>query len=94
MAENSLEGSNPIAFVYKGEKVRRYPEVLVRVDQITMRELIDASEETGMSFREIIGYSARPCECCMNKGVTVYDKSDKPKQIKRGIMSKRIPKHD
>jgi len=94
MKEEEKFESNSVAYVYRGIEIQKYPRINIRVDQITMQEIIDASIESGMSYREILGYSSRPCECCQNKGVVVFDRKDQKITIKRGILSKRIPKHD
>ena len=90
---SKLDETNPVIYVYRGVEIRKYPMVYLRVDPLTMQDIIDARLDTNLSDREILGHSSKPCSCCVNKGVRVYDKDDNLKEIKRGILSKRIPNH-
>lgn len=83
--------SSDILYEYKGTPVRRHNIVKFRVDEITFKEIIDLEQETGLSQRKILAYSATPgCEKCANSPVKVFI-NGKEVQIKRGILSKRIP---
>jgi hypothetical protein len=88
--ENINRPSSGILYHYKNVPVRRHNIVIIRVDEITYKEIIDIEKETGLSQRKIIGYSATPCKCCENSSVRVFV-NDKEVSVKRGILSKRIP---
>lgn len=83
--------SSDILYYYENIPVRRHNIVPIRVDETTYRELIDAEIQTGLSQRKILAYSATPgCERCANSPVKVLV-NGREVQIKRGILSKRIP---
>lgn len=84
---------NPVVEVYRGIEIRKYPQIKFRVDVITFKEIIDAHLDTGMSTRSILGHSSKPCESCKNVFVTTFNSKDDEVKIKRGILSKRIPKN-
>lgn len=90
--KETKEPTNPIVLTYRGVEIRKYPSLRIRVDQLTMRDIIDARIDTGMSDRQILGYSSCPCDSCKNISVQAYNNADKKVEIKRGLLSKRIPK--
>lgn len=84
--------SNPVVEVYRGIEIRKYPDLHIRIDQFTMKEIIDAMLDTDMNIRQVLGYSAKCCSHCIGTKVEVYNKHDQVVEIKKGILSKRIPK--
>ena len=83
---------NPVVEIYRGIEIVKYTTVKFRVNVSVMKEIIDARLDTEMSDRQILGYSSCPCEHCKGSVVAVTTKSKKQVEVKRGILSKFIPK--
>lgn len=84
--------SNPVIETYRGFEIRKYPMLRIRVDVTTYKEIIDARIDTGLSDRQILGYSSKPCESCKTSKVFAFNSEDEKVEVKRGILSKFIPK--
>lgn len=84
------KNDNPVIEIYKGRPIRNNNTILLRVDQITLKKIIDIQDTTGLSIRKILSYSSAPCDRCSMQPVTVYNDTGELK-IERGILSKRIP---
>lgn len=84
--------SNPLIEVYKGVSIYKYNELHIRVDCETKKMLIDQSETTGLSIREILGYSSKHCDCCKGMNVIAYNSKEKQIGIPRGILYKSLLK--
>lgn len=82
---------NPVIEYFLGIPIRRYNRITLRLDPISYKELIKAESESGLSQRQILGYSSRPCNCCNGTFVRVLGKDDNEVKIARGLLSKRIP---
>lgn len=78
--------SNPITGNYKGRNIRKYNTIYLRLTESEYKKFIDAKEKYGLSEREILELSGKPCECCKNTEVISYNKNDDPIYIKRGIL--------
>lgn len=65
---------------------KEYCLLTIRIDQNSMDIINQLREDTGLSVREIVGYSSKPCECCRAEMVTAYNSKDKSVKIKRGIL--------
>lgn len=89
---SSTDKRNPIVEVYKGISIRKYERILIRCDSITKKKIIDIQLETGLSERQIVCSSDKPCEKCKDQFVFVYDKDGNQHKIPKGLISKRIPK--
>lgn len=83
---------NPVVEIYRGTKIVKYPVVRFRVSVPVMKEIIDARLDTGLSDRQILGYSSKPCDACIGIKVSTYNSNDDVVEVKRGILSKFIPK--
>lgn len=90
MPSSSEKLCNPVQYVYKGVQVRKYNTIRIRVDEKTYKEIIDTGIDTGLSTRKILAHSSKPCERCIDKPVVVLTDNGEV-NIKRGILSKRIP---
>jgi hypothetical protein len=64
--------------------------VTFRVDEETGILIEKLKEETGLSIREILGYSAKTCECCKDTAVVAYNSKDKNVKIPKGILFKSL----
>jgi hypothetical protein len=82
--------TNPVVEIYKGKTIRIHNTIKIRVDQITLKKIIDVQDETNLSVRKILSYSSTPCEKCKLELVRVIT-DDGEVRIERGILSKRIP---
>ena len=87
---NPQNEANPVVEFFCGIPIRKYNQVTIRLDTVTYKELLRTEMETGLSQRQIIGYSSKPCNCCTGTFVRVLGKEDKEVKIIRGILSKRI----
>ena len=83
--------SNPIIEMFCGIPIRRYNHIGIKLDPITYKELLRAEIETGLSQRQILGYSSRPCKLCEGAFVRVLNSNSMEVKIIRGLLSKRIP---
>lgn len=63
-----------------------YHSVILRVDDDTWELIENLKKATGLSAREILGYSSQPCKCCPDAQVRPYNSQDKAVSIKRGIL--------
>lgn len=82
--------NNPVVEIYKGVPIRKYPVVKIYVDTISLKQIIDTQQDTGLSVKKILAYSSRPCSCCTGVNVIILKKDGKEIEIPRGIISKRI----
>lgn len=90
MAQKTPNMQNPVIEVYKGREVRKYNTLRIRVSQWEFKQFIDAKEELGLSERQVIENSNRPCECCKGIEVTLMNKKKtKTITIKKGLLCKR-----
>jgi hypothetical protein len=64
----------------------KYYNLVIRIDEETRKLLEKLKEETGMSKREILGYSSQPCGTCGEGPVNVFTKNHKTMPIPRGIL--------
>jgi|ERR1700733_14306071 len=83
---------NPVLEIYKGVQVRKYNLIHLRVDTETKKILIDQCEITGLSEREILGYSSKHCDCCKGLNVIAYNSKEKQIGIPRAILYKSLLK--
>jgi len=90
MTDNYQDKNNPIKYFHKGRAIRSHNTLQIRVDEITLKKIIDIEEETGLSPRKILSYSSTPCERCANVQIRVMTDAGEVR-IDRGILSKRIP---
>lgn len=81
--------SNPIVETYKGRNIRKYNTINIRLSPTEYKKFIDAKMDYGLSERDLLEISGRPCDCCKNTDVISYDKNDDPIYIKRGILCSR-----
>lgn len=65
---------------------KNYYTLRLRVDEETWNLVKKLSEDTGLSMREIVGYSSQPCGCCPDTQVRAYNSKDRSISIKRGIL--------
>lgn len=77
---------NPLIEVYKGVPIYKYNQIQIRVDSETKKQMIDLVESTGLSSKEILGYSSKPCVHCKGIYVTAHNSKDKGATIPRGIL--------
>lgn len=77
---------NPVIEVYKGVQIRHCNRIWLKVGIAAYKQLIDISEETGLSVLKILHYSGKPCTRCKDVGVVVFTKEGEEKIIKRGIL--------
>lgn len=92
MAEEIIPSEkNPIVEYCHGLPVRKYNFIGIRLDPISYKELIETEFATGLSQRQILGYSSLPCNCCKETFVHTYTDNKGEVKIKRGLLSKRIP---
>lgn len=63
-----------------------YCILMIRVDPDTAFQIEKLKEETGLSVREILGYSDKTCDCCKNTQVVAFNSKDKTIKIPRGIL--------
>lgn len=68
------------------EDKKIYHQFVLRVDEDTWNLVQKLVEDTGLSMREILGYSSQPCGCCPDTQVRAYNSKDKSISIKRGIL--------
>lgn len=64
----------------------KYFTLIMRIDEETHNLLEKLQEQTGLSKREILGYSSQPCGPCGKEDVPVFTKSHKTMSIPRGIL--------
>lgn len=83
---------NPVLYIYKGVRVRKWNKVDITIDDSSFREIIDAVERTGFSIKKILALSGKPCERCLGMEVVAFDKKGDPHKIKRGIL--KAPQQD
>lgn len=74
---------------YRGHILKPYNRIYLRVSQFEFKKFIDAKLDLGLSAREFLEYSGKPCEHCINTEVLVYDKDDNAIKVKRGILCKK-----
>jgi hypothetical protein len=86
------EKKNPLVEIYKGVSIYKYNELHIRVDSETKKMLIDQSEITGLSVREILGYSSKHCDNCKGVNVIAYNSKEKKVGIPRAILYKSLLK--
>ena len=77
------------SIIYREHTIPSHPVIFLRVSRSVMKRIIDAKIDTGLSVREVLEYSGKPCECCKDINVTVYNKQNNSVQIKRGILNKK-----
>ena len=77
---------NQIIEVYRDHFVHQYNKLQIRVSQSEYKKFIDAKLDLGLSTREVLEFSGRPCDCCRDTEVLVFNKKDSPVKIKRGIL--------
>ena len=90
MSPDQVE-KNPIIEYCHGKPIRKYNFIIFRADPATYKQLLEIQFSTGLSSRQIIGYSSMPCKCCNETFVNVYTDQHGEVKIKRGFLSKRIP---
>lgn len=91
MIPENTDDKNPIIEYFHGKPVRKYNLIVFRADPITYKELLEAQYTTGLSPRQIFGYSSKPCNCCKGSFIHVYTDSKGEVKIKRGMLATRIP---
>lgn len=70
------------------DKEDKYPRIYIRVSPQEAK-MFKQFQEQGLSARDIICHSSRPCKCCQGIDVIAYDKQDNVIKIKRGILTER-----
>lgn len=63
-----------------------YFTIQLRIDRVTAELIQKLKEDTGLSIREIVGYSDKACECCKNISIVAFNSKDKTVKIPRGIL--------
>lgn len=72
----------------------KYFNFIMRIDEETHNLLEKLQRETGLSKREILGYSSQPCGPCGKEDVHVFTKTHKTMAIPRGILfASMLTKH-
>lgn len=72
----------------------KYINFVMRIDSATAELLEKLHEETGLSKRDILGFSSKPCGPCGEESVSVFTKKHKTMQIPRGILfNSMLTKH-
>lgn len=77
---------NPVLYVYKGVKIRKWNKVDLMIDDSSFKEIIDVVELTGFSIKKVLSLSGQPCERCKNIDVVAFDRKGDPRTIRRGIL--------
>lgn len=80
---------NTIIEVYKGIKIRRYNQIILRVNTYEFKKFIDYKEDNQLSARDVIEASSKPCSCCRDSMVIIHNKKDQSIEVKRGLLCKR-----
>jgi hypothetical protein len=79
---------NPVVEVYRGQKIRKYNTIILRVSQFELKRFIDAKQDLDLEVREFLEYTGSPCESC--KCLEVYIHKDGTTQkIQRGFLKRR-----
>ncbi len=79
MAEQTpnLFSSNPIIEVYRGESIRKYPRIYIRISVPEMKKIIDANIDFGMSAKEAIESKKVLCRECKQMNMVSYKPQEK-----------------
>jgi hypothetical protein len=64
----------------------KYCQIVIRISQEEFDIIQGIREKTSLSYREIVGYSSKPCDCCKGLDVVAYNSQDKNVKIKRGLL--------
>lgn len=71
---------------YKGVNIRTVNRVVISLDPVRYKKLIDEVEKTGLSIPKLLAYSGKPCEKCKDVCVVIYGKEGELIHIKRGML--------
>ncbi len=78
--------SDSIIENYKGVNIRTVNRVVISLDPVRYKKIIDEVEKTGLSIPKLLAYSGKPCEKCKDACVVIYGKEGELIHIKRGIL--------
>ena len=73
-------------FILKNKSSKDYCQTTIRLDTETFELIKQLKKETGLSSKEILSYSSKPCDCCKAELVLAWNSKDKSVKIKRGIL--------
>jgi hypothetical protein len=74
---------------------RGYCQVTIRIDPETASKIEELQKSTGLSIRDILGYSSKPCSCCKDVSIVAFNSQDKDVKIPRGILfTSLLTKHE
>jgi hypothetical protein len=80
------KNGSQIIETYKGVNIRTINRVVLRLDPIRFKKIIDEVDKTGLSIQKLLAYSGKPCEKCKDVCVVIYGKEGELIHIKRGIL--------
>lgn len=84
-----VKQKNNIIETYRGHPVRTYNDIHFRVTQFEFKRFIDARLDNGVSARQLIEYSSKPCYHCIGTEVKFVNKDDEDVTVKRGFLYKK-----
>lgn len=86
--KKSQKPKNEIVEIYRGHPIRTYNVIVFRVSQFEIKKFIDAKIDNGISARQLIEQSSKPCHHCIGTEVQFINKDDEDVKIKRGFLYK------
>lgn len=81
--------ADKIIGMYRGIPLKDHPMIKLRVSQFEFKKFVDAKLDLGLSAREFLEYSGKPCTHCVDSEVIAYNKKDIEVKVKRGILCKK-----
>lgn len=69
--------------------LKEYHKLQLRVSEYEFNQFKKAKDDYGLSVRAVLETSGRPCQCCANTDVIVFNRQNDAVKIKRGILCKK-----